>query len=265
MALTFFDPITAPTPPARRQPRRPAVLVAEGDARDEPLILADGAAQGDGHLLAVLLVEHGLRLEVALAHVGLGRVELDRPVLFEVDDHPVRGGAVQREPGDLLLAEAIAEGAAAIGFLDAAGQWALAADAGAIGIGEAGARERSGREDQRVLRRQRIDRGGAQVEQRLGDEVPPGPDDLLAVHLSLVDRAVAEPEIVVVAHVLAPWRCRKLGRSTPWPHFGRSGLVGQTLVLCRGSVKSSACPRAGRRSHREANAEAEERPHHREP
>jgi hypothetical protein len=60
-----------------------------------------------------------------------------------------------------------------------------------------------------------------------------------------IDNKPAEPEIVVVAHSLAPWRCRKLGRSMPWPGFGRPGLVGQTVVLCRGSVKPSGAPGGG--------------------
>src|SRR5262249_59698500 len=66
-----------------RQARGPPVLVAEGDARQQALVLADGAAQRDGHLLAVVLVEHRLGFEVALAEVWRRVVELDTAVLLD--------------------------------------------------------------------------------------------------------------------------------------------------------------------------------------
>ena len=96
--------------------------------------------------------------------------------------------AVEGEAGDLELAEGEGEGAAGIGFLDAAGQRALAADAEAVGVGEVGAGERAGGKDQRVVRPQRIDLGRALFQQRLGDEMPAElADDRLALQLLGLD------------------------------------------------------------------------------
>src|SRR3989304_3180728 len=172
MALTFFAPLTA----ARRQARGPAVLVADRDAAQQALVFADGAAEGDRDLLAVLGVQHVIRFVVALAQVRRRVVEPDAAVLPEVDDHPARRGAEQREPGDLQLAQAEAERAAGVRLLDAARERTLAADARAVGVGEARAGEGAGREDERVLRRQRINGGCVKVEEGLGDQVAAGID-----------------------------------------------------------------------------------------
>jgi len=91
MALTFFDPIHRAHAAARRQAARagrPWSLKA--NARDEALILPHRPAEADGDLLAVPLVQHVLGLEVALAEIRRGVVEIDTAVLLEVDDHPVR-------------------------------------------------------------------------------------------------------------------------------------------------------------------------------
>ncbi len=116
IAFTFFDPITAPTPPGG-ETGRAAVLVAERDTRDQALVLTHRAAERDRDLLAVLAVQHVLGLEVALAEIRPGVVELDRAVLLEVNDHPVGRGVEQREAGDLLLAEPVAEAAAPLASL----------------------------------------------------------------------------------------------------------------------------------------------------
>src|SRR5437667_378179 len=183
---------------------RPAVLIAEGDAREQALVFAHGTAQRDGDLLAVLLVQHLLGLEIALAQVRRGVVEVDGAVLLEVDDGPAGGRPVQRESGDLQLAQAIAEAAAAVGLLDAARERALTAHARTVGVGEARAGEGAGREDERVGGRQRVDSGRAQLEQRLGDQVTPGPDDLLAVQLAPGDRAASQVDVVVGPHATLP-------------------------------------------------------------
>jgi hypothetical protein len=141
-----------------------------------------------------------LGLEVALAQVRCGVVELDRAVLLEMNDDPGGRGAVQGEARDLELPQPVAEAAAAVGLLDAAREWALAPDARTIGVGEAGAGERTGREDERVGRRQRIDGGRAEVEERPGDPVPAGPDDLLAVQLALRDPSACQIDVVVGTH-----------------------------------------------------------------
>src|SRR5205814_3823414 len=120
--------------------------------------------------------------------------------LLEVDDDPARRGAVQREAGDAELSEAVAEAPPAVRFLDAAGERALAADAGPVGVGEARPREGAGGEDQWILRRQRIDGRGAQLEERLRDVVAACLDDGLAFQLALRDRAVAQGDVVVLAH-----------------------------------------------------------------
>ena len=193
---------------ARGEPRRAAVLVAEGDAREEALVLADGAAQGDGDLLAVVRVQHLVGLEVALAEVRGGVVERDGAVLLEVDHHPARRGAVQREARDLLLAEAVAEGAAAVGLLDAAGERALAADARAVGIGEARAGEGSRREDERVGGDSGSTVAAPSSSSVLRDQVAAGLDDVVAVQLPRGDRAVGQLDIVVLAHDVAPRRSK---------------------------------------------------------
>src|SRR4030095_4588732 len=69
------------------------------------------------------------------------------------------GAAVGRNAGDVLRPQAIGEGAAAIGFLDAAGERALAADARPVGVGEARAGEGAGREGPRVGGGQGVRRG----------------------------------------------------------------------------------------------------------
>src|SRR5262249_35298792 len=145
--------------PSRRQPRGPPVLVAEGDAGEEPLVLPDRTTEADGDLLAVALVQHVLRLEVALGEVRRRVVEVDPAVLREMDDDPVRRGAEEGEPGDLELSEAIAEGTTPVGLLDAPRQRALAPDARPVGVGEARAGEGPGREDQGVGRREGVDGG----------------------------------------------------------------------------------------------------------
>src|SRR4029453_17216701 len=105
-------------------------------------------------------MQHGLGLEVPLAEIRCRVVPVDAAVLLQVEHHPGGRGAVQGEAGDLLLAEPVAEGAAAIGLLDAAGERALAAHAGAVGVGEARAREGARREDERGRRREGGHGGG---------------------------------------------------------------------------------------------------------
>src|SRR5262249_57943679 len=105
---------------------------AERDAGDEPLVLTDGTAQADGDFLAVALQQQAIGLEVALAQIRRGVVERDRAVLLEMDDRPLAGGAVQREPRDLPLGQRVSEGAPAVGLLAAARERALAADARAV-------------------------------------------------------------------------------------------------------------------------------------
>ena len=185
---------------ARGEARRAAVLVAEGDARDQALILADRAAKPEGHLLPVPGVQHLRRLEVPLAEIRRGVIEVDGPVLPEMEDHPLRCRAVQREAGDPQLAQAVAERAAAVRLLDASRQRALAADARAVGVREGGAGERAGREDQRIGRGQRVDRRGTELQQGLRDEVPAGPDVVFALDVPLGDRAIGQVDIVVDAH-----------------------------------------------------------------
>ena len=187
-------------PAARGQPRRPSVLVAERDAREQALVLTHGATQRNRHLLAIVRVQHALGLEVALAHVGSGIVEVNGAVLLEVDHHPVRRGAVEREAGDLVMAEAIAERSAPVRLLDASGEWALAADARAVRVGEARAGEGPRGEDERVGGGQRIHGGRVQLQQRLGDQVAPGFHDRLAFEVALVDGLIAQLDVVVVAH-----------------------------------------------------------------
>src|SRR5439155_25097058 len=109
-------------------------------------------------------------------------------------------GLVEGEPGDLQLAQAVAEAAAAVGLLDTAGERALAPDARPVGVGEARAGEGAGREEERVARGQGVDGGRAQVEQRLGDQETAGLDDRLALELPLGDRAVMQVDVVVRAH-----------------------------------------------------------------
>src|SRR5439155_8047114 len=138
----------------------------ERQPRDQVLILAYRAEQPVSDLLAVLLLQQPASLEVALTEIGPGVVEGDRPVLLEVQNHPVRRGSAEREARDLELAERVAEGAAPVGLLHAAGERALAADARAVGVGKARAGKGSGREDQRILRPERIHGAGVQLQQR---------------------------------------------------------------------------------------------------
>src|SRR5439155_18484830 len=182
------------------QSRGPTVLVAEGNTAEKSLVFTDRPAERDRDFLAVLLVKIVLHFEVPLAQIRGRVVEVDRSVFLEVDDDPARRRAVEGEAGDLELPEPIAEGAAAVGFLDSACQRALAPDAGAVGVGEARASERPRGEDERILGRQRIDGGGAQLEERLGDEVSARLDDRLAFQLALADRAVVQLDVVVRAH-----------------------------------------------------------------
>ena len=189
-----------PYPAPRGQPRRPALLVAEGDAREEPFVLAHGPAERDGDLLAIPRVQQVVRLEVALAEIRGGVLEGDAAVLLEVENHPFPGGAEESEAGDLELAQHIAERPSAVGLLDAARERALAAHAGAIGVGETRAGEGSRREDEGVLRGKRLDGGGAHLDEGLGDQVPARLDHVLAVKLPLRDGAAAEIDVVVDAH-----------------------------------------------------------------
>ena len=185
MALTFLAPITAPTPPraASREGRPSLSLKAMPASR--PWYSPTGPQSAERDLLAVPRVQHLGRLEVPLAEVRRGVVEVDRAVLLEVEDHPARRGAVQGEAGDLQLAQRVAEGAAAVGFLDAAGERALAAHARAVGVGEAGAGERAGREDQRDSPGESGSTVAAPRSSRvLAMKIAAGPDDLLALQLA---------------------------------------------------------------------------------
>ena len=65
----------------RGQPRGAQVLVAKGDAGQQPLVFADRAAEGNGHLATIVLVEHLGGCEIAFAQVGRRVVEGDRAVL----------------------------------------------------------------------------------------------------------------------------------------------------------------------------------------
>src|SRR5690606_33622016 len=145
-------------------------------------------------------------------------------ILLEVNNHPLGRGAEEGEAGDLELAQAIAEGAAAVGFLDAAGQRALAADASAVGIGETGAGKGAGREDERILRRERIDRGQAALDERLGDEIAARQYDLLAVQFVAFDRVRAEANDVIGANGISLCFRGGVTHRRPYPtHFVPTG------------------------------------------
>ena len=107
---------------------------------------------------------------------------------------------MQRETADLELPEREAEGAAGIGFLDAAGQRALAADAEPVGVGEIRSGEGAGRKDQRIARRQRVDLGHPHPEQRLRNEIAAGSHHGLAVKFFRFDLSVGEMDVQVFAH-----------------------------------------------------------------
>src|ERR1700730_830929 len=250
--FTFLATVTASTPPpADRRGRGggAAFRVAERDARDEPLVLAHRAAERDRDLLAVPGVQHPLGLEVALAEVGPGVVELDGAVLLEVDHHPVRGSVEQGEARDVLLAEPVAEAAAPVGLLDPAGQRALAAHAGWVGVGEARAREGPRREDERVGRGERVDSSRTQLEQGLGDEVAAGLHDRLAGELSLRVVPVAQADVVVDAHRSLLAGQDDGGLACGWSSAARSDAPGSTssIVSAAGSWDGSAGRRARKR------------------
>src|SRR6059036_991992 len=135
IAFTFLLPSTAPTPPraASREGRRS--LSVNAMPAMSPWYSPTGPERR-GDFLAVARQQHPVRLEVALAEVGPGVVEVERAILLEVQHDPVGRGAVQVEAGDPQLAHPVAEGAAAVRLLDAARERALAADARAVGVGE---------------------------------------------------------------------------------------------------------------------------------
>src|SRR4029453_5057358 len=64
---------------------------------------------------------------------------------------------------------------------------------------------RAGGGDERVGGRQRIDRGRAQLEERLGDQIPAGPDDVLTVQLTPGDRAAGPVDVAKNSHAHAPF------------------------------------------------------------
>src|SRR5262245_42170427 len=117
-----------------------------------------------------------------------------------MENHARRRGSVESEAGDPELSQPVAEGAAPVGLLDATGERTLAADARPIGVREARPGKGTGRKDQRVFRREGISGGGAQLEERLGDQVATGLDDVLTVEFARGDRAVVQVDVEVSAH-----------------------------------------------------------------
>ena len=153
MALTFLAPITAPTPPrAASRAGRPSLSLNAMPAM-QALVLADGAAQRDRDLLAVLRVQHVLAPR-SCPCPGTARRRRTSivPSFLKWMTTQLGEAPCSVKPAIFCWPSAVAEAAAAVGLLDAAGERALAAHARAVGVGEAGARERPGREDQRILR-----------------------------------------------------------------------------------------------------------------
>src|SRR5262249_59077662 len=118
--------------------------------------------------------------------------ERDGPDCMEGEDAPGGGGAEDRKARDLEETQPIAERPSAVRLLDAAGERALAADAGAVGVGEARTGKGARREDERVPGRERLDGGGAHLDEGLGDQGPAGLDHGLAVELPLRGRTAGE-------------------------------------------------------------------------
>ena len=214
--LDLLHPHERAHPTARGETAGSAVRIADRDSREQTTVLTDGAAEREAHLLAVALVEAFGRLEVPEPHEFIRVVKADAPVLGEVDERPVLACAVQGEPRDVKLTERHPEGAARVRFLDAAGERAPAADADAVRIGEVGAGEGAGREDERVVARHRIDFRGAALEQGLDDEVAPGIDEVVTGPLPLLDPAGSEVDVQVPAHeCLPPAGCARLVLVSP--------------------------------------------------
>jgi len=204
---------------ARGKARRARIGVAEGYAGQVALVLTNRTADGEADLLAVFLVQFRRRLESALAEILGAGLEGDRPVLAQVDHDPVLGRPVEREARDLEVSHRQPERAAGVRFLDAAGQRALAADAGAVRVRPVAAGEGAGGENQRIVRRQRLDLGSTQLVQRLGDEVAAGLRDLLAREGLFAHGVPRDVDVKVFAHVVCA--SRESGRRVSG---GRAGI-----------------------------------------
>ena len=145
------------------------------------------------------------RREVPFPEVLRRVVELDPRgtallVLPDVDQRPVVRRPLEGQARDAELTEPEGEGAAAVRFLDPAGQRTLAAGADAVGVGEVGPGEGAGGEDQRVLPGERVDLRRVLLEQRAGDQMASGADDLLARELLAAHVAGGEVDVMVEAH-----------------------------------------------------------------
>ena len=186
--------------PARRQTRRPPVAIGKSNPGQESLILADRTTQPDGDIFAVACAEHVGNFNVTFAQVRRGVVEGEGAVLVEVEHDPVVRLAVQGQARNFQATQAVGEGPTAVRFLNAAGEWAFAAHARAIGVGEGGAGEGPGGKDQGIVRPERVDSGHLAVHERFGDQVPPGFDQGFAVQLLGIDTLMLEVNMEIASH-----------------------------------------------------------------
>ena len=171
--------------------------------------------------------------EIALAQEIPRRVEARRTVFFQVDDNPLIRRAMQSETGQMGLTQGDAQSAAGVGFLDAAGQRALATYADAVGIGKIGAGERPGGKDQRIVGRQGLHRGDILLNQGLGDQIAPAADQLFPFLRDSFHRARVQVYVKVATH-----DSRAMDLLRALYHLAKRGGRDLAFDLSRGPVLS---------------------------
>ena len=107
MALTFFEPMTAPTPPRAARRDGPPVGIGEGDAAIKPRYSPTGPHSASVTFLPYFSNSMCRASKLPLPRYGAASSN-SMAVLGEADDHPVGRRAVEGEPGDLHLAEGVA-------------------------------------------------------------------------------------------------------------------------------------------------------------
>ncbi len=166
-----------------RQAGGAPVYVGEGDAGKKPKPLPYRPYKGEGDPLPVGGEELFGGGEVAKAEEVFSRVKEDLPRPGKAEDHPVLALALEDQPGQLHLPQGVAEGAPAVGLLDAQGEGAPGTHAGAVGVGKPRARQGPHGEDQGVLRGEGVKAVGLPLQQDPACAVPPPEGHLLRGHL----------------------------------------------------------------------------------